>query len=200
MWSFYAERRGRSAVRRTAAAMAAVSARRVVGPRSTVAGRPPVPRRPSRPRGRRAPRAGRARAAGRRDGRGRPSGVWVDEHLGEACDGVDDRQPRQPRLHRSADRGRLDRTWPRRVAGPLHDGVARAHRDDLVDAELGELLHDPLGPLALGDGERDGDCRRGRVSVATSPSASSRPPAATRHARQWPLPSADGHDFTGAQP
>ena len=66
-----------------------------------------------------------------------------------------------PRLH-----GRFAADPPEPVelmadasGGPHHDRTLRDERHDRVDSDLGQLLHDPLGPIALDGSEDHGDRR-----------------------------------------
>ena len=43
--------------------------------------------------------------------------------------------------------------------GPHHDRTLRDERHDRVGSDLGQLLHDPLGPIALDGSEDHGDRR-----------------------------------------
>ena len=52
------------------------------------------------------------------------------------------------------------------IARPSHDGAGRDEGHDAVDPELGELLHHPLGTIALDRGEPDTDpVRRRRLAI-----------------------------------
>ena len=66
-----------------------------------------------------------------------------------------------PRLHRrfAADPPQPVELMADASGGPHHDRTLRDERHDRVDAELGELLHDPLGSVALDRSEEHGDRR-----------------------------------------
>ena len=63
-----------------------------------------------------------------------------------------------------ATRRRRAQRWPRRARRPSAPRSARCRqRHDAVDAELGQLLDDPLGAVALGRGEGHGQTRGRRL-------------------------------------
>ena len=66
--------------------------------------------------------------------------------------------------------------------------------------ELGELLHDQLGPLALHQRERHADRRRRAGHLTTAPSGSTVPAAPSRTGRQRPATVADGEPVAGPEP
>ena len=169
--------------------MAAVSARRTWRRCVPVASRRPARAATNHPRGRRA-RSGRAQRrrvaveVGQR--RARQAG-----HLGEVATAVDLRAATCAGTA-SPPRGRCrpaGRAWRSALAVvPPHDAALGDERHDAVDAELGELLHGQLGPLALDQGERHGDRRVGpgvghdrrRPASSVGPGAQPRRPPAPR--------------------
>ena len=143
-----------SAASSTPAATAADSVRSTPGPsRTTVVALRPPPRGSSRPRVRPAPseRPGvggpPVRAAIATPGRpASEAGVLGPAHLGH---------PDLPALH---DRLANDRPEPGQVAVrpvgvPAHDPAIGSEDDDPVNADLGQLLHRPFGPVPF-DGRR----------------------------------------------
>ena len=175
---------------------AAVSARSTCGPSAT-RGTPASVRlarssgRPSRPRVRPAPTGARGSAAlagavGQRD-------ALAAQQVGEVGDL---RHHRQPRDGGTAARRRARPTASRLAAFaafvvvPPHHGAGGPERDDAIDAELGELLHDQLGLGPLHQREADGDRRGSPARLARSAPVGStvgpepsRSPAAARRRR-----------------
>ena len=85
----------------------------------------------------------------------------------------------QPRLCISACRAtfRSRARWRRRPrAVPPDHAAIGLHQHDPVHAQLGQLLHRPLGPVAFDRGEGNRQQGAGRPGRTTSPSGSSDPP------------------------
>ena len=140
--------------------------RRTWAPSADPGRRPaPAPRRSSRPRVRPAPSAWRQRrrlAAPVGQGHGRRRGRGHD--LGEGRPRPRPRAARQRRDCMAASRATRPRrsAW-RRARSASHRTTERAAANGTIRStpELGQLLHDQLGPLALHQGEADRE-RRGR--------------------------------------
>ena len=112
-------------------------------------------------------------------------------------------QPGPPALHRRLARHALQPgvggLGPSAV--PAHHGAGRVERSDLVDAQLGELLHDELGALTLHGSEGHADRRtRSGHGDDLDPSARHRRPAAESHRTPSTRTVADRRLVTGAQP
>ena len=183
---------------------AAVSARSTWAPTARTVRPPrrprPAPPGPSRPRVRRARTGGRGSAA--RPSRSASATPSRGQQLGEVGDVG---RPRAARAGGTAWRGRArDRAQPLDGLGgpgvvPPHDRPGGPERDDPVDAELGELLHDQLGPVALHQRERHGD-RRARRAAPTRSGRSGSSGSPKRAGRQRPAPVAEHERVAGAQP
>ena len=123
--------------------------------------------------------------------------------VGEPAGRVHDSGSQQRRLCIAASRATTAAAAPPR--GPLRP---RSHRTtdrsatkgtDPVDAELGELLHDPLGPLALHQGERHRD-RRDRPAGPRRSDRRAPAAAPNRAGRHAPAPSDSVERVAGAEP
>ena len=155
---------------------------------------PPAPRRPAPLRADEHDRPGQGRRRPARSARAAPGG----RHSAKSTTRSDRGQPGPPALHR---RLAGDAAAALEVVGlcrpPSGRPNARRRNDDVVDAELGQLLHRPLGPVPLGQAPTDGHGRRpagGRPRPRPRP----RPRAPNRAGRQR-AGAVGHHDVAGAQ-